>query len=115
VILTEIDMAKKNTTDWEKVSDQIQKLGKSLEEIVEFVLHIISSADKSIAEQIKWNSPSYYYSGEMKAVDPKRIQKRLCSDEFRPPEYFTRISNRGKNKRYNLFVERQIYRWQACG
>lgn len=72
-------MAKTSTkpNDTEQVSAYIQKLDKDFAATVEYLRQLILSADKQIGEQIKWNSPSFYYTGEMKAFDPKEYKRDL--------------------------------------
>jgi len=71
-------MAKANSiSDSEKVTEHIQQLDSSIAGTVEMIRQIILSTDKEIAEQIKWNSPSFYYSGEMKPFDPKEYKRDL--------------------------------------
>jgi len=72
-------MAKLKTpdTDTGKVTAHIQKLDKPLAAIVELIRQIILSTDKEIGEQIKWNSPSFYYTGEMKAFEPKEYKRDI--------------------------------------
>lgn len=65
-------------SDTEQVTAHIQKLDKKTAEAVEYLRQCILSADKEIAEQIKWNSPSFYYSGEMKAFDPKEYKRDIA-------------------------------------
>ena len=73
--------AKKTTipklSNSEQVTQHIQKLEPSLGKIVETIRQIILSTDKEIAEQIKWNNPSFYYSGEMKPFDPKEYKREI--------------------------------------
>ncbi len=73
--------AKKATTpklsDTELVTQHIQKLEPALGKIIETIRKIILSTDKEIAEHIKWNNPSFYYSGEMKPFDPKEYKRDL--------------------------------------
>ncbi len=38
---------------------------------------LILSTDKSIGERIKWNNPSFYYTGELKEFDPKEYRREL--------------------------------------
>src|SRR4051812_33610102 len=64
-------------SDTEQVSAHIHKLDKPFAETVEYTRQVILSADKEIAEQIKWNSPSFYYTGEMKPFDPKEYKRDL--------------------------------------
>ena len=64
-------------SDEEQVSAHIKKLEPELGKIVEKIRQIILSTDKEIAEQIKWNNPSFYYSGEMKPFDPKEYKRDI--------------------------------------
>lgn len=70
----------KNTvqlSDKEQVNLFIQNLEKEQAEIVQRIREIILKTDKEIAEHIKWNSPSFYYSGTMKAFNPKEYKRDL--------------------------------------
>jgi Domain of unknown function (DU1801) len=72
-------MAKsKDINDSVGVTNFIQKLDPKLAEIVEEIRQIILGTDKIIDEQIKWNSPSFFYSGEMKPFDPKAYKRDLA-------------------------------------
>ena len=64
-------------SDEEQVDLHIQNLEKEQAEIVQTIRQIILKTDAEIAEHIKWNSPSFYYSGEMKAFDPKEYKRDL--------------------------------------
>ncbi|HTE25570.1 DUF1801 domain-containing protein [Flavitalea sp.] len=61
----------------EQVTAFIKKLEPGLAEVVQAVREVILSVDPSIGEQIKWNSPSFFYTGEMKAFDPKDYKSDL--------------------------------------
>ena len=45
--------------------------------MVEAIRQLILTADKQVGEQIKWNSPSFFYTGEMKPFDPKEYKRDL--------------------------------------
>ena len=72
---------KKETTvklsDKEQVTEHIKKLDPAIGKIVETIRQIILSTDKEIGERIKWNNPSYYYTGEMKPFDPKEYKREI--------------------------------------
>lgn len=70
-------MAKSKLTDSEQVTQHIQKLEPSIAHTVETIRQIILHVDKEIGERIKWNNPSFYYTGEMKAFDPKEYKREL--------------------------------------
>jgi len=61
----------------EKVSHYILGLPKSIQPTIEHLRSIILSADEAIAEHIKWNSPAFYYSGEMKSFDSKEYKRDI--------------------------------------
>ena len=67
----------KNLSDNEQVTAHIGKLDPELGKIIESIRQIILSTDKEIGERIKWNNPSFYYSGEMKPFDPKEYKREI--------------------------------------
>ncbi len=64
-------------TDTLQVSEHIKKLDPAICKIIETIRKIILSTDAEIGEQIKWNNPSFYYTGEMKPFDPKEYKRDL--------------------------------------
>ena len=64
-------------TDQEQVTAHIQKLEPTLVPTIEVIRQIILSTDKEIGERIKWNNPSFYYTGEMKPFDPKEYKREI--------------------------------------
>jgi len=64
-------------TDTEIVSAYTRQLEEPVRSIVEALRSIILSTDAHIAEEIKWNAPSFYYTGEMKAFDPKAYKQYI--------------------------------------
>jgi len=64
-------------TDKEQVTEHIQKLDPAFGKIIEAIRQIILSTDKEIGERIKWNNPSFYYTGEMKPFDPKEYKREI--------------------------------------
>ncbi len=74
-------MAKKEVapkfSDKEQVTEFIKKLDPAMRKIVETIRQIILATDKDIGERIKWNNPSYYYTGEMKQFDPKEYKREI--------------------------------------
>ncbi|MES3018281.1 MAG: DUF1801 domain-containing protein [Bacteroidota bacterium] len=71
-------MAKQKLSDSEQVTEHINKLEQPVAEAVELIRQIFLNSDKEISEQIKWNSPSFYYSGEMKPFDPKEYKRDIA-------------------------------------
>ncbi len=70
-------MAKTILSNTEQVSAYIDKLEQPIQEIVETLRQLILSTDPEIAEEIKWNAPSFYYMGEMKPFDPKEYKRHI--------------------------------------
>jgi hypothetical protein len=64
-------------TDSEQVTQHIKKLDPSIRNIVEALRNVILSVDKKIGERIRWNNPSFYYTGEMKPFDPKEYKREI--------------------------------------
>jgi hypothetical protein len=67
----------KKLSDEEQVSAHIAKLDPEFGKIIEAIRKIILSTDKEIGERIKWNNPSFYYTGEMKPFDPKEYKREI--------------------------------------
>jgi hypothetical protein len=59
------------------VTAYIQKTEPVLSEMIEAIRKIILATDKQIAEQIKWNSPSFFYTGEMELFDPQEYKRDI--------------------------------------
>lgn len=71
-------MAKaKDINDPFSVTAFISKLEPGLAEIIEAVRKIILSTDKEIGEQIKWNSPAFFYTGAMRPFNPKDYKRDI--------------------------------------
>jgi hypothetical protein len=64
-------------SDQEQVSDHIAKLEPEFGKIIETIRQIILSTDPEVGERIKWNNPSFYYTGEMKPFDPKEYKRDI--------------------------------------
>ena len=64
-------------TDSEQVTEHINKLEPGLGKIIQALRKIILSTNKEIGERIKWNNPSFYYTGEMKPFDPKEYKREI--------------------------------------
>jgi hypothetical protein len=59
------------------VTEYMQQLDHPLADTVEALRQVILKTDKEIGEQVKWNSPSYYYTGAMKPFDPKEYKRDI--------------------------------------
>jgi hypothetical protein len=76
-LIQDIIMAKAKLTDQEEVTAHIEKLEPGLGEIIQELRQIILTADPEVGERIKWNNPSFYYTGEMKPFDPKEYKREI--------------------------------------
>ncbi len=64
-----------DVNDPESVTGHIAKLDPSIRDTVQQLREIILSADKQVAECIKWNNPSFFYTGPMQPFDPKEYKR----------------------------------------
>lgn len=64
-------------TDSQLVTKHIGKLPKSIQPAIAYLRQVMLSIDKEIAEHIKWNSPAFYFAGEMNAFDPKEYKRDI--------------------------------------
>ncbi|MCE7043896.1 DUF1801 domain-containing protein [Dyadobacter sp. CY312] len=64
-------------SDEDQVTAHIQKLDAELALVVQTIREIILSTDPEIGQQIKWNNPSFYYTGAMKPFDPKEYKRDI--------------------------------------
>lgn len=61
----------------DKVDAYMRKLKHPLAEVVEKLRRVILSADREIGEEVKWNAPTFFYSGEMKPFNPKEYKRYI--------------------------------------
>jgi uncharacterized protein YdhG (YjbR/CyaY superfamily) len=65
-------------SDQEQVTAHMQQLDPALAKVVETIRQLILSTDTEIGERIKWNNPSFYYTGDMKPFDPKEYKREIA-------------------------------------
>lgn len=61
----------------EQLDAFLRTLKHPLKNVVEELRAIILGADCAIGEEIKWNAPSFFYSGTMQAFDPKEYKRHV--------------------------------------
>ena len=61
----------------EQVTEYIKKLDDPAAEIVETIRQIVLSTNPEIGEEIKWNAPSFLYTGDMKSFNPKEYKRHI--------------------------------------
>jgi hypothetical protein len=60
-----------------KVDEYMKKLHHPLAELVQALRQNIIEVDPSIGEEIKWNAPTFFFTGEMKHSNPKEYRRYL--------------------------------------
>ena len=65
----------KESPDSQIVTEHINAIDTGFRETVEFLRAVFLKANPQIAEHIKWNSPSFYYNGEMKSFKAKEYKR----------------------------------------
>ncbi len=67
-----------------EVDEYMQQLDHPLKHIMEALRKIILSTGKEVGEHIKWNAPSFLYTGEIKPFNPKEYKRYIIvSNLFR--------------------------------
>ena len=61
----------------EKVDAYMDGLTHPLANLVAALRAIILSTDREIGEEIKWNAPTFFYSGEMQPFNPKEYKRYI--------------------------------------
>jgi len=64
-------------TGTETVNDYVKKIEEPVKSIVEGLRQAILGVSAEIAEEIKWNAPAFYYTGEMKPFNPKEYKRHI--------------------------------------
>jgi len=70
----------------EQVTAYIQRLEPGFAKLINAIRMVILQTDKEIAEHIKWNSPAFYYAGDMKPFDPKEYKRDIVVINVRKNE-----------------------------
>ena len=61
----------------DKVNEYMKKRSHPLADVVEALRQIILATHSEIGEEIKWNAPAFFYTGEMKPFNPKEFKRHL--------------------------------------
>jgi hypothetical protein len=65
-------------SDKEQVTVHIQQLSPAVGEVVEEIRQFVLAISPEIGERIKWNNPSFYYTGNMMPFDPKEYKREIA-------------------------------------
>lgn len=67
-----------------KVNEYMASIEHPLADVLEALRQIILKTDPQIGEEIKWNAPTFFYTGEMQPYNPKEFKRILIvSNVFR--------------------------------
>lgn len=69
-------MATKNSSI--TISDYMSALSHPMKPMINELRAMILGVDPNIQEQVKWNSPSFFYAGEMPPFNPKEYKRDIC-------------------------------------
>ncbi|MBK7806626.1 MAG: DUF1801 domain-containing protein [Saprospiraceae bacterium] len=69
--------AKPKLTNQEQIKQFYDHTDHPLKEVMLRLHGIIMATDPEIGEHIKWNSPAFYYTGEMAPFDPKEYKRDI--------------------------------------
>ena len=61
----------------EKVDAYMLKLEHPMKDVAAVLRQVILSTDASIGEEIFWNAPAFFYTGEMKPFNPKEYKRYI--------------------------------------
>ena len=70
-------MSKINKSDEEILADYYEHLNHPLLDTIQYLREVILYVDSSIGEIVKWNSPCFYYTGEIKPFNPKEYKRDI--------------------------------------
>jgi uncharacterized protein YdhG (YjbR/CyaY superfamily) len=90
-------MAKTTLSGTEQVAEFMITLDHSLKDVVQELREVILNTDPEIAEQVKWNSPAFYYTGEMASFDLKEYKRDLIVLHLRKKDQILLVFPTGAN------------------
>lgn len=65
-------------TQTHEVDEYMDKFSHTLKNVLEELRALILKTDKDIGEEIKWNAPAFFYSGQMEPSNPKEYKKYIA-------------------------------------
>jgi hypothetical protein len=97
----------------EKVDAYMHDLKHPLADVVQALRQIILKTDSEIGEEIKWNAPTFFYTGEMAPFNPKEYNHRIQS--FQEGLYPAGIPERCESRRSLRTFGGRLCRRPAAG
>ncbi len=68
--------------DTAEVNAFMQKLDHPMKDVLQALREAILAADTEVGEHIKWNAPSFLYTGEMAPFNPKEYKRYIIVSNF---------------------------------
>jgi hypothetical protein len=81
----------------EKVDKYMSSFKHPLKNILKLLREIILSTSKDIGEEIKWNAPSFFYSGPMEPSNPKDYKRYLAVSNVHAKDHIMLVFLHGAN------------------
>ncbi|MEL1243105.1 DUF1801 domain-containing protein [Flavobacterium sp. DGU11] len=78
-------MAKAKLSPEEEVTQFITASEHPMKDVMQVLREAILGTNPEISEHIKWNSPAFYYNGEMAPFDPKEYKRDIVVYNVRKP------------------------------
>jgi hypothetical protein len=75
--MTKKDGGTTRPSEPDQVAAYLARLKHPLADLVGALRKIILKTDPEIGEEIKWNAPAFFYTGEMSPFDPKEYKRHL--------------------------------------
>jgi len=69
--------SKTKPSEQDNVNAYMKKLKHPMKNVIEDLRNVILNADRSVGEEIKWNAPTFFYTGEMLETDPKQYRRYI--------------------------------------
>jgi len=80
-------MMETKPTETEKVDAYMASFEHPLKDVLAELRSIILGADKGIGEEIKWNAPTFFYTGPMRLSDPKLFERYMIVSNVHPKDH----------------------------
>ena len=61
----------------DKVDEYMKAVKHPLVKVIDELRKIILKTDKEIGEEVKWNAPTFFYTGKMKPFNPKEYKRYI--------------------------------------
>lgn len=70
----------------DKVTAYIQSCEHPQKDVLIALREVILAADPEVGEEVKWNAPAFFFTGEMPPFDPKEYRRHLVVSNLHPKD-----------------------------